>query len=247
MIAKSWISILVASMQQQKHTTEIPKIYFGKLKNKPVEYREMLEKIGVKVVIFKERDNHDNCYFTNDPLRNIETTFRMGFKGGLHRLFPQNEKVVIGKLFIDGNEHYYGEYGRDLNHTNIIERLIIESRDHISFDQDFKIIPQKNDHRKIEENQDQDDSQLLQLCDLCLGSVRLLCLKPEIKDIRSQISLFCKKLLEYDIDNYARMSNSRFFNGFTFGEAWIEEGSWNFKRLEIYNEPDLEPEQSSLF
>jgi len=50
-------------------------------------------------------------------LQCIETTFRMGLKGGVHLLFDEQSPAIIGNVFIDGDEQYLGEFGRtfDIN------------------------------------------------------------------------------------------------------------------------------------
>lgn len=90
-------------------------------------------------------------FFTDDNLRNIEITFKMGLKVALHRLFNNQDPVIVNKVFIDNDEQYKGEHGRNINTEEIRRRLILEKRDYVKFFEDFDILPQNSDHNKIED------------------------------------------------------------------------------------------------
>jgi hypothetical protein len=170
-------------------------------------------------------------FFGMSKLECIETTFRMAIKGGVHRLFNHNDPVIIGNVFIDGDEHYIGEFGRTFDVKRTLVRLRIERREHVSFLENPQIIPQKSDHRKIEMNQDPNNSHLLQLCDILIGGFRFHACYSDPNHIRYGVSLFCKDLLEHEQANAARMAQSRYLNGFLLNEAWVEQDEWNFAPL----------------
>jgi hypothetical protein len=245
-IVKSWISIGVASLQQQKNQKFPAQYSLGVLRKNAIELGQLENLIGAKFVLFRERDNHEKCYFDKDPLRNVETTLRMGLKSGMHSLFPVGQAIQIGNVYLDGEEHYYGEYGRTVDVTNIIDRLSIELRNHIKFLPESKIVAEQSDHEKVDNEHEKEHCHLLQLCDVLIGGVRIHCVETLENDIRIAVSYPCKKLLEYDTGNRARMSESRYFNGFSFGEAWIEDGSWNFGRIQTTEEKNR-PETGKLF
>lgn len=236
-IMKAWTSIGIASIQQQKLVKNPPPVYLGHnpKKREPV-YRRLDTLIKCKLVIFKEKDKHEKMFFQDDNLRNIEITFKMALKGALHRLFNDENKITVGNIYIDGDEHYMREYRRNINTEEIINRLKIEKREYIDFLEDSRIIPQKSDHKKIKKLQDENDSHLLQLCDILIGGVRVHSYCPYDNMTRYRVSEQCKWLLEHDQNNMARMANSRYFNGFLLNEAWLENGEWKFGQLASYRD-----------
>ena len=233
-IAKSWTTIGIFSLQQQKLNKIKPFVYLGRnpRKIKPV-YKELRNLIKCKFAIFKEKDRHKKMFFKDDNLRNIEITFRMALKGALHKLFSNENSVTVGNIFIDGDEHYIGEYGRNLNMEEILERLQLEKREYVDFLENSKIIPQKSDHRKLKNKQFIEDSYLLQLCDILIGGFRFHSFCPKTNITKYRISELCKNLLKHDQNNFARMKESRYFNGFILNEAWIEDEEWKFCQLNI--------------
>ncbi len=65
---------------------------------------------GCKFVLFFIPNNHKD--FTKYPMyysERVETTFRMGFKGGVHLLFSKQNPINIQKFYFDGNEHHGGK------------------------------------------------------------------------------------------------------------------------------------------
>jgi hypothetical protein len=230
-LIESWLRICLASLQQQK-LLSLPIPFY--LCGKPRCYIRSLERlIKCKFVIFKEKDKHKKMFSGLDGLECIETTFRMGIKGGIHRLFSEEEPIIIGNIYIDGDEHYIKHFGHRFDVGRSLRRFAAEKRPYVSFVRGAKLIPQRSDHKKIKSTQNIDDSQFLQLCDIILGGIRFHSYCPDSRHIKYQISLSCRSLLERDTNNYFRMKQSRFFNGFTLGEAWLENGEWQFRSLKI--------------
>ena len=241
---KSWTSIGVSSLQQQKSYEDPLKIYMGKLPRREPKYKILRELIKCKFAVFKEKDKHKKMFFKYDNLRNIEITFKMALKGALHRLFNNERTITVGNIFIDNDEQYKGEYGRNINTADIIKRLQLEKREYVKFLDNSEIIPQKSDHLKIKNGQNPDDSHLLQLCDILIGGVRFHSYCPETNMAKFRISEQCKYLLEHDQENRARMKNSRYYNGFLLNEAWIDNDKWYFGQLNI--EKHIKHEQLKL-
>jgi len=224
-LAASWLSIALASIQQQK-LFELPTAFFISGKRRKY-FCKLNNLIKCKFVIFKERNNHKKMFLGLGKQKCIETTFRIGIKGGIHRLFNDQEPIRIGNIFLDKSG-----YSFDVNRG--LRRFIREKRSYVSVESDAKLILQCSDHRKIKSHQKEEDSQLLQLCDILIGGTRFHLIYPEeIQNIRYGISHPCKYLLAHDLKNYSRMHNSRFENGFTFGQAWLENNKWKFDKLEI--------------
>lgn len=229
-IIESWTSIAIASLQQQKLDTLPVKFHLGGMSREFIPKLDDL--IKCRFVIFKEKDNHKKMYNSMNKLEHIETTFRMGLKGGIHCLFNNDNPIKIGNVYIDGDEHYR-QYGRTFDINKTLLRFKNEARDYVHFLKDSKLIPQRSDHKKIEKNQKIENSYLLQLCDILIGGIRFYSFCRDDKHIKSKISYACKKLLKYDINNQYRMKNSRFYNGFLLSEAWLENGEWKFNQLTV--------------
>jgi hypothetical protein len=164
-------------------------------------------------------------------LQCIETTFRMGIKGGIHKLFDESDPITIGNVFIDGHEQYVGMFGRNFSINHTLQRLARERRDYVSFVDGPQLIPQRSDHNLIERAQDPNDSHLLQLCDVLIGGFRFHSCLGNREHPRYEMSRHCKVLLEHEQENGARMAQSRYHNGFSLQQAWIERDEWNFAPL----------------
>jgi hypothetical protein len=230
-LIEPWLSIALASLQQQKFLS-LPTPFY--LCGKPPCYFRSLDRlIKCKFVIFKEKDKHKKMFFGLDGLACIETTFRMGIKGGIHRLFNEKEPIIIGNVYIDGDEHYIKWFGRHFDVKRSLRRFAAEMKPYVSFIRGAKLIPQRSDHRKIKPTQNTDDSQFLQLCDILLGGVRFHSYCPNSRHIKYKISSPCKVLLERETTNLPRMRQSRFFNAFILGEAWLENNEWQFAPLKL--------------
>lgn len=156
----------------------------------------------------------------------------MAIKGGIHRLFSESEPIEIGNVFIDGDQHYVGIYKRRFSIDRTLQRFAREKRDFVSFVDGPMLIPQNSDHNKdLEVGQDPNDSHLLQLCDVLIGGFRFHSCFSDRKHPRYDISSQCKELLRHEQENQARMAQSRYFNGFSLQEAWIENDEWKFASL----------------
>lgn len=227
-LVESWLSIALASIQQHK-LTELPTPFF--ICSKPREYYLRPERlIKCKFVVFKERDNHEKMFRGLSKMKKIEITLKMGAMGGIHKLFNEREPIEIGNIFI-------AEFGYPQNLKkalqNFAKYLVQNKRNYVSFSKDAKIIIQDSDHKKIKSSQNPEDSHFLQLCDIFLGGLRHHSYCPKINSIKYKVSHPCRLLLNHDINNYARMRESRFFYGFTFGEAWLENENWQFGTLKL--------------
>lgn len=230
-LVKSWISIALASLQQQKPVS-IPTQFF--ICDRPRKYFFKLDKlIKCKFVVFKERDNHKKMFQGLNKMKKIEITLRMGFKGGIHRLFNEKNPIKIGNFVVD-------KFSDDLKLSNILKdfakHIIKYKRNYVSFTDNSKIILQKSDHRKIGLKQNPEDSQFLQLCDILLGGIRFHSYCPEFENKKYDISFPCRALLTRDRSNFFRMIESRFSNGFLLSKCWLENGKWQFKPLELKKE-----------
>ena len=231
-LVSSWLTIGLAALQQQKF--EKLRVPFS-LGGSPPIYKSHIEfPIRCKFVVFKECDKHRKMFYNLSTLACIETTFRMGIKGGMHRLFSDKDPIIVGNVFIDGDEHYIRKFGRSFDVNRSLKRLAEEKRGYVSFLENTQLIPQRSNHKKIESGQDFDDSQLLQLCDILLGGVRLHSYCPDNKKLKHYISLPCCELLKRNTNKHFITKHSRFSNGFSLSEAWLnKDEEWGFSPLKI--------------
>lgn len=228
--AECWTTIGLASLQQQGIRSGVTQIYLGEVKlyNGPVLYRSM-DKFSAyprcKLAIFKERDNlrQMNPSYYNDDLDKVETTFTMGLKGALHYLFPSDEQVRVGKIFLDGDEHNLIKHKRGFDCQKVERKLRQGLRENIVFEDGFGI--QVDTH-------DRDDLELLQLTDIMLGGVRFQTICPKPAHMKHKVSAcLVRTLLDPSKRILKRHKNSRLYRGMDLSEAWLDGGEWQFDWL----------------
>jgi hypothetical protein len=232
-MARAWISIgncaLIQTFRNKK-----AHIYTGKDGLGP-GIDQFHNLIGARFILFRVRDDHEGLTGYKDHAAKIETTFRMGLKGGMH-LFSKTsiDAFVVKSFHFDGYEHYQ----RRVDAERIVGRLG-DLREGVSIADDFMIYDGPSDHRKPE-CQDYDDCQLLQLTDLLVSGFRTV-LGQQTHDAQRVVSLPLQELATKWSDGYARMQQSRWFGGFCISECFIENQRWVFS--------DILPEtrQTNLF
>lgn len=227
-LIQSWCNILLFSIQQQKIDAQL---YLGHKDNKPVyDYKRNDNcKIGARLVVFREISGHKDMYDNMRITKKVETTFRMGVKGGTHFLFS-DEGVKIGNIYVDSPKEVFEE---KYDSKNIWDRFKNESKENIFFVDDSRIIPvSKKDYKKTYQI-----SEFMQLADLAVGGVRTQKLQLEKFFARFKATWPLKQeLLEKDTKNFARMRESKYCKGFALSEAWIENDEWKFKEMSIDTE-----------
>ena len=158
----------------------------------------------------------------------VETTFRIGLKGGLHFLGTQSEGFNITKMHFDGYEHYQRHISRD----RIIERLK-GLRDYCSISTAADVIDDRSGNHKQADCQEYDDCQILQLTDLLIGCFRTV-LTPltQTKKIQRKLAQPVKDLVNRYQQGSVRMQNSRWRNSFCMSQSYLESGSWKYEEVE---------------
>lgn len=190
------------------------------LENLPNSY------IGAKFILFRVADNHQGMTYFKDKVCNIETTARMGLKGGLHFLGNTNEPIHIEKIHFDGHEHYL----RSLDENRIIKK-IQGLRDYCSFSKK-NLIDQRSSNIKKENSQSEIDCEFLILTDLLIGAFRVALGSKGNKYMRT-LARHAESILEKFLDGYARMQNSRWANSFFLSECYLELNQWLFNELAL--------------
>jgi hypothetical protein len=165
-LALAWINIGVAALLQNFKGKNYHSFFgrYEKGKKIPEQFKELLR---CKFILFREKDDHSRMEFHHDYGSKVETTFRMGLKGGLHFLGNQENPINIIKIHFDGHEHY----NRKLDENRILKRLT-DLKDFCSFGNDKDIIDDRSSNHNQVDSQEYDNCQLLQLTDLLVGGFR---------------------------------------------------------------------------
>jgi hypothetical protein len=152
----------------------------------------------------------------------VETTFRMGLKGGLHFLGNDKKPIHIARMHFDGYKHYC----RHIDQARIIGRLN-GLREYCSVAEGKDVIDDRSSDHREQHSQAYEDCQLLQLTDLLIGCFRTV-LGRETQNIHIVISRPVKAIIDRYFQGYARMQNSRWRNSFCMSQCYLESGKWNF-------------------
>ena len=168
----------------------------------------------------------------NNYAEKVETTFRIGLKGGLNFLASEKSPINIIKIHFDGYEHYNRHI---IDKSRIVDHLYnLKSR--------CSIEDNSSNHTK-EDSQSYDDCQLLQLTDILIGGMRTI-LEYKTQDIHKELAFSAKLPLDANERGYHGFKNSRWFNSFCMSQCKTENGKWQFSEIEIL--PDIKKEQLTL-
>ena len=225
--ADSWIQIGVAALMARTKTQPHP-IFLGNSTRGQKLYDLFKTVVGAKFILLKERDNLETMTGHLDYGSKVETTFRMGLKGGLHLLGNQSEDINIKKMHFDGYKQYY----RHLDRVRIIERLE-GLRSYCSISMASDVVDDRSGNHKRVECQEYDDCQILQLTDLLVGCFRTV-LTPvtQTKEIHRKLARPVKEIVDRYQQGFARMRNSRWRNSFCMSQCYLESSSWKFDEIE---------------
>jgi hypothetical protein len=178
--------------------------------------------IRARFILFRVKDDHASMTGLHDHAAKIETTFRMGFKGGVHLFSKTSSDGLLLKSFhFDGYKHY----GRRVDSARVIGRLGT-LRDGVSVASDYTIDDESGNHDRSD-CQGYDDCQLLQLADILVGGFRTI-LGESTHNAQRQVSAPLGLLAEKWNDGYARMKQSRWFGGFCLSECRLDDSGWIF-------------------
>lgn len=224
--AQAWLTLAVAALRTQTKGEPL-NVYLGQWEGGHKKYKPFPDLIvGAKFILFCERDNLSRMTGHINHASKVETTFRIGFKYGLHYLGAEENPIRIELIHFDGYEHHR----RHISRTRVIDRLKgLRSYCEISTRQDL-IDDRPGNHRRSDP-QEYDDCQFLQLTDLMVGAFRSVLRKPT-KALHRDLSSPIKKLIDRYRQGFARMQNSRWRNSFCMSVCYLEDGSWKFKPLE---------------
>jgi hypothetical protein len=233
--AEAWVQFAVGAMIGTHKKIPYPILFKKELNGKLgyCSYDDVVGfLIGAKYILFRERDNLKRMSDMLDYGGKVETTARMGIKGGINFLGSEEAPINVVKIHFDGYEHY----GRTLDENRIFQRMD-GLKKYCTFDQDIKyIIDERTSDHKKEHSQPYEDCQFLQLTDLLVGSFRVaLGYRTNSKGLHEKIAEPVKYLIDKYNKGYARMQNSRWKNSFCMSECYLDNGQWVFQNIEPAN------------
>ena len=227
--SQAWLTLAIAALRSKTKGEPLP-VYLGDKEQGKKVYPLFREKIGAKFILFCERDNLTKMIGHVDHASKVETTFRMGFKGGLHFLGEDEDPIRIERIHFDGHEHHK----RHVDRHRIVDR-IEGLRDYCTISSSPGLVDDRSsDHRK-RGSQEYGDCQLLQLADLLIGSFRCN-LRTSGNKPQQELAQQVKNLIDRYIQGYDRMQNSRWRNSFCMSECYLEDSAWKFRGLEYDRE-----------
>lgn len=233
--AESWVQLGVVSLvSQRKGPPE--GLFLGRRVGGRKQYVQFRETIGCKFILFREKDDHTRMIGYHDYGSKVETTFRMGLKGGLHFLGNEESPINIVGMHFDGYKHYH----RHIDHDRIVGRLY-GLRDYCSIAECDDLIDDRTGDHTRAGCQEWEDCQLLQLADLMVGCFRAV-LTSGVKPVHAQLAAPVKAIVKRYGEGYARMQNSRWRNSFCMSQCYLDSRQWRFETID-YQEgaKDLQP------
>lgn len=230
---RAWLQFGTVSLMQTLKGNRVP--YDVGIDRPRPEYRLLESPVAAKFILFRVRDGHQQLIGLPDHAAKIETTFRMGLKGGLQLFAGSSKRIEIVSLHFDGYEHYQ----RRLDARRIIGR-IGPLRENVTIAPTAQICDDPGDYRKPG-SQSYDDCQLLQLTDLLVGGFRTL-LGHATHSSHPRVAEPLRSLLDRWYKGPARMRNSRWRHGFCVSECYLEDGEWQFSDIR----PQLPDDQYAL-
>jgi len=223
-----WVQSGVAALMSRIKNQSCP-IFLGSIIGSQKYYSQFKEVTGAKFILLKYLDNLEEMTGHLDYGSKVETTFRIGLKGGLHLLGSQSERIHIIRMHFDGHKHYH----RRLSYDRIINKLQGGLRDYCSISTAPNVIDDRSSNHEKPECQEYDDCQMLQLTDLLLGCFRTV-LTPvtKTKEIHRNLAQPVREVVDRYQQGSARMWNSRWRNSFCMSQCYLESGSWKYGEIE---------------
>jgi hypothetical protein len=224
--ADGWIQVGVSALRS-RGKGEAYHIFAGRrgARNRKC-YEPAQDLIAAKFILFCERDGLAQVQAHPDYASKVETTFRMGLKGGMHYLGCDEEPIEIVRLHFDGFEHLR----RHVDGNRMVGRMS-GLRAYCSISADADIIDDHSGNHMKPESQPYEDCQLLQLADVLIGAFRVA-IQPSGNPLRSELAKPVQLVISRYRQGFARMRNSRWFRSFWLSECYLESGSWHYDTLE---------------
>lgn len=224
--AQSWIMMGIGVMRS-KMGKEPYHVHYGMVHRGNHQIEALNDMLGVKFILFREKDNHSTMAYLDRYAQKVETTFRMGFKGGMNFIFSGAQSIHVKRFHFDGNEHHDGGVDRD----RIVGRLY-GLKDTVTVTTEEDIIDDRSSDHTREDSQSYDDCQLLQLTDLLVGSFRTF-LGECTNNNHSELARPVRLPIEAFMRGYSGFKNSRWYGSFYMSQCEIKNQQWVFSELEF--------------
>lgn len=218
---EAWVSIGVASAISRQDRARC-EVYMGKLTKGRREYEFVDCFVGLKFILFREVDAHSTMIGHVDHGSKVETTMRMGLKGGLHLLACEDSPVRIVRLHFDGWQHHR----RHIDGERVVGRMAGLR----SYCQVMQEIDDRSSDHTRSDSQEYADCQLLQLADVMIGAFRSAfgsCTNEHQRRVADQV----RPIVERYRAGPSRMRHSRWHRSFAFSQCQLVDGSWCFKEI----------------
>lgn len=158
-------------------------------------------------------------------LRKIETLLRIGLKGGLHYCYSDEYQVRLKRFITDGMP-----WQRSLDDVRVLGRLRGEARGYVEIPDGIDIHSIVSDHNNPR-CRDPAAANLLQLCDLLLGSTIQACARDARVGSKKEIlSRPVRDMLDKTKRGRA-FRNSGHYKSFSISIARVETDAWTFQRM----------------
>jgi hypothetical protein len=219
---RSWISIGSAALIQD--LKNVKEYYYIGNDGRNTDVSQWPALVGARFILFRVRDDHRGMSDYLNYAEKVETTFRMGFKGGLHLFASRTqEPLTVMSFHFDGWEHYRRHIDVD-----IIGRLG-RLKPGVEISHPFRVADGTGDHERSG-CQSYADCQLLQLTDLLVSGFRSILTKAT-NELQWSVSQPLNSITDRWNGGYARMKNSRWFGGICISKCYLQNGQWNFDAL----------------
>ena len=223
--AQSWILLAIGFMRT-RIGREPYQVHYGKIEKGRLNYDILKENLGLKFILFREKHDHKHMEYLNTYAEKVETTFRIGLKGGLQFLSSDETPIRIVKMHFDGYEHYR----RKIDKERIVGRLHgLKSSCSIKTSTD--LIDDRTSNHKRHEAQPYNDCQILQLTDLLIGSFRTL-LGECTHDAHRTLAHAARLPLQAFTRGPTGYKNSRWNGSFCMSQCEVINGELQFSTID---------------
>lgn len=227
-LANAWLSIAIGFLRTYAKNIHYYAYLGDDEQGKPIHRLMTDELVGARFILFRECDNHTKMQFYSDETSKVETSFRIGLKGGLHFLFSDDSPGNIERLHFDGFQHQ----GRHIDRERVITRLT-GLRQYCTIHSGDDLIDDRSSDPSNENPQDYVDCQLLQLTDLLIGAYRSA-FGYYSNDSQRSLARYAHTMIDRYSQGITRMHKSRWVNAFCLSQCYLQDGKWHFETIELH-------------
>src|SRR5215471_9128949 len=97
---RAWLHFGVTALMQNLKGKPYP--FYTGIDGRNTGFAHLRSTIGARFILFRVRDGHQQLTGYPDHAAKVETTFRMGLKGGLHLFSLNSSKLNVASFHFDG-------------------------------------------------------------------------------------------------------------------------------------------------